>query len=195
MARRDSRRSGGDAGSVLMSATALAAVFGALAIGGADRAHAHAQMPDREIAEVVRAYSIPAGRMSTALNRLADASGVLIVYDTSLTRTMRTRGLEGAHTLNAALERLLSGTGLNYEVAADGKSVLIVLAQNDGVRSDAAARRQLPTIDVGAEPGRAAAARRTGAGEKGEPKIASEGYVVHDASTATKTDVPINRRR
>jgi len=150
MAKRVSRRSG-DAGSMLMGATALATVLGAFTLGGADGAHAHAQMPDREIAEIVRDYAIPAGRMSTALTRLADASGVVIVYDTSLTRSLTTHGLEGAHTLNAALRKLLSGSGLNYEVAADGKSVLIVLAQNDAVRNDAGGAEALPTIDIGAE--------------------------------------------
>ncbi|CAN2535587.1 Metal-pseudopaline+receptor+CntO [Methylocapsa aurea] len=175
-----------------MGATALATVLGALAIGGAGDARAHAQMPDKEIVAIVRAYSIPAGRMSTALTRLADTSGVLIVYDTTLTRTLTTRGLEGTHTLNAALEKLLSGSGLNYEVAGDGKSVLIVLAQNDGVRSDAVGAEALPPIDVGAE-ARTPAERRDraygGAGAGQDPY--NKSYVLPNASTGTKTDTPV----
>ncbi|WP_051949080.1 TonB-dependent siderophore receptor [Methylosinus sp. PW1] len=173
-----------------MGATALATVLGALAIGGADDARAHAQMPDKEIVEIVRAYSIPAGRMSTALTRLADTSGVLIVYDTTLTRTLRTGGLEGTHTLNAALERLLSGSGLNYEVAADGKSVLIVLAQNDGQRNDAGAE-PLPTIDIGAENGRRVE-DRGGRARGGSGDGAREtGYARSSTSSATRTDTPL----
>jgi iron complex outermembrane receptor protein len=184
------RRGGVEGG--FMGATALVTAMSAFAFGGADDARAHARLPEREIVEIVRSYQIPAGRMSTALNRLADASGVLIVYDTALTRALKTRGVEGTHTLNAALEKLLSGTELSYEVAADGKSVLIVLAQNDaGARSDAGGAEALPPIDVGAADAPAAATRRAGTRAAGEPKIASEGYVVRDASTATKGDIPL----
>ena len=135
-----------------MGATALVTALSALAFGaGADGAHAHAQMPEKEIAAAVRSYQIPAGRVSTALNQLADESGVQIVYDTGLTRSLKTRGLTGPHTLGAALAKLLSGTGLHYELSEDGKSVLIVLAQNDtGTRTDASGAEALPPIDVGA---------------------------------------------
>jgi iron complex outermembrane recepter protein len=136
----------------LMGATALVTAFGALAFGaGADGAHAHAQMPERELSANVRVYEIPAGTMSTALNRLADESGVQIVYDSQLTRALTTRGLSGRHTLNAALSRLLSGTHLNYELSDDGKSAVIVLAQADnGVRNDArnGEMEPLPPIDI-----------------------------------------------
>jgi iron complex outermembrane receptor protein len=175
-----------------MGATALATALSALAIGGADGAHAHAQIPPREIVEIVRAYSIPPGRMSTALNRLADASGVLIVYDTALTRALTTRGLEGTHSLNKALEKLLSGTGLNYEVAADGTSVLIVLAQNDGMRNDASGAEALPTIDIGAEQSGAA---HSGGGQgrgrgAGDPSRET-GYARSSTASATRTDTPL----
>jgi iron complex outermembrane receptor protein len=175
-----------------MGATALATALSALAIGGADGALAHAQMPAREIVEIVRAYSIPPGRMSTALNRLADTSGVLIVYDTALTRALTTRGLEGTHSLGKALAALLSGTGLNYEVAADGRSVVIVLAQNDGMRNDASGAEALPTIDIGAEQSGAA---RNGGGQgrgrgAGDPSRET-GYARSSTSSATRTDTPL----
>jgi iron complex outermembrane recepter protein len=175
-----------------MGATALVTAMSAFAFGGVVDARAHGRLPEREIVEIVRAYSIPAGRMSTALNRLADASGVLIVYDTALTRALKTRGVDGTHSLNAALEKLLSGTELNYQVAADGKSVLIVLAQNDaGVRSDAAAEA-LPPIDVGAERAAPAERKRSGYGGAGPGQDPyNKTYVLQNASTGTKTDTPV----
>lgn len=173
-----------------MGATALATALSALAIGGADGAHAHAQMPAREIVEIVRAYSIPPGRMSTALNRLADTSGVLIVYDTALTRTLTTRGVEGTHSLNEALETLLAGTRLNYEVAADGRSVLIVLAQNDAARNDASGAEALPTIDIGAEQPDGASRRSASRPALPQTLEQRDSYVVVTSSTATKMDIP-----
>ncbi|ATQ67428.1 MULTISPECIES: TonB-dependent siderophore receptor [Methylosinus] len=174
-----------------MGATALVTAMSAFAFGGANDARAHAQLPEREIVEIVRAYSIPAGRMSTALNRLADASGVLIVYDTALTRSVTTRGLNGARTLNAALEELLSGTRLGYDVAADGKTVMIVLAQNDtGVRSDAGAET-LPTIDIGAEQNAPGARNGGGRGRGAGDPSRETGYTRSATTSATRTQTPL----
>lgn len=135
-----------------MGVAIVATTLSALALGpGADGAQAHARMPPSELAAAVSNYEIPAGSVATALNRLADASGAQIVYDARLTRAMRTAGLSGRHRLDEALGRLLSGTGLDYELAADGRTVSILLAQADtGTRNDAGFET-LPPIDIGAE--------------------------------------------
>jgi iron complex outermembrane receptor protein len=146
-----------------MGTFVVSATLGVVALG-ADSARAHAQMPERERAAAVRSYEIPGGSVSTALNRLADESGAQIVYDSRLTRSIKTRGLSGRHTLGQALSRLLSGTGLEYEVAADERRVSIVLAQaSTGTRTDASGARALPPIDVGA----AREQRRVAAGARG----------------------------
>jgi iron complex outermembrane receptor protein len=172
----------------MMCATAIATAMSALAFAShADRAQAHGQMSEKDIAEIMRSYDIPAGLVSTALNSVADQSGVRIVYDSRLTGAHRTSGLSGRRNLSDALSEVLSGTGLSYELAPNGKSVLIVLAQADnGVRSDGA--EALPPIDVGAESPAGAGGRAT---HSGEPKTPEEAYIVDNAKAATKTDAPI----
>ncbi|MBY6242601.1 TonB-dependent receptor [Methylosinus sp. Sm6] len=174
-----------------MGATALVTAMSALALGSADDARAHGQLPHEDVVEIVRSYEIPAGRMSTALNRLADASGVLIVYDAALTSALTTRGLSGVRTLSAALDALLSGTRLGYDVAADGKSVMIVLAQNDkGVRGDAGAET-LPAIDIGAEQNAPAARNGGGRGRGAGDPSRETGYARSSTASATRTQTPL----
>lgn len=144
-----------------MGVVVVGATLSALAFG-ADGASAHARMPQHELTEAARAYDIPASSVASALNRLADESGAQIVYDSRLTRAMRTPGLSGRHTLAQALARLLSGTGLDYEVAADGRSATILLAQAGGTRNDAGGAQALPPIDVGAAQPRQEAAQGGG---------------------------------
>jgi iron complex outermembrane receptor protein len=176
----------------MMSATAIVTAMGAFALaGGTDRAQAHAQMSEKEIAEIVRAYDIPAGPVSTALNRLADESGVHIVYDSRLTRWVRTKGITGRHKLSEALSELLSGTGLHYELSHDGNSALIVLAQAGGTRNDAGASgaTPLPTIDIGPEQ-----KENVGGGAGGAPRGPGDrhtGYKAESASSAMKMDTPL----
>jgi iron complex outermembrane receptor protein len=177
----------------MMGATAILTAMGALAFGSnADRAEAHAQMPQKEIAEIVRSYDIPAGPISTALNSVADASGVRIVYDSRLTRSYRTRGVSGSHSLAAALSEVLSGTGLSYELSPNGKSVLIVLAQAGDTRNDASAggATPLPTIDIGSEPNRPTSRPGSGAGSQG-PGDRHTGYNAVRAPSTLKTDTPL----
>ncbi len=143
-----------------MGATAIATALSAL-VFGQEPAIAHVAMPEAELAAAVRSYEIPAGSVAAALNRLADATGAQLVYKSRLTRDLTTRGLSGAFTLEDALDRLLAGTGIGYRLTRDGRSVAIVLAQNETTRNDAGAVA-LPPIDVAGERERAlrAAARR-----------------------------------
>lgn len=175
-----------------MGATAIVTAMSALAFGSnAERAEAHAQMSQREIAEIVRRYDIPAGPISTALNSIADASGVRIVYDSRLTRSHRTGGLSGPHNLAEALSEVLSGTGLSFELSPNGKSVLIVLAQAGGTRTDAneVGATPLPTIDIGSERDRPRGAGRPGSGLG--PGDRRTGYSADSAPTTLKMDAPL----
>jgi iron complex outermembrane receptor protein len=165
----------------------LAAAMGAMAFGAEAPAAAHARMQASQLAAEVRSYAIPAGTIGMALNRLAEENGVQMVFLAGLTRNAKTGGLKGDYTLGAALDALLGGTGLSYRLADDEREVFIVLAQNDGVRNDASGAEALPPIDVGAE------APPTRSNSSGEPKTPAEGYVVTNATTAMKTDVPLRQ--
>jgi iron complex outermembrane receptor protein len=131
----------------------------------------------------VQDYAIPAGSVALALNRLADKSGAQLVYDAGLTRTIKTRGLKGRHTLGEALDKVLSGTGLAYRLAPNGTTVAIMLAENDtGTQTDAGAVA-LPAVEVTAS----GSGGDGGPGGPGDPAA----YSVPNSSTATKTDTPI----
>lgn len=137
-----------------MGATAIATALSALVFGQGTPAIAHVAMPEAELSAAIRSYEIPAGSVDHALNRLADTTGAQLVYKSRLTRDLKTSGLSGAFTLEDALDRLLAGTGIGYRLTRDGRSVAIVLAQNETTHNDASAV-PLPTIDIAGQRERA----------------------------------------
>jgi len=68
----------------------------------------------------LRAYDIPAGALSDALNSFAEQSGVQLTYEASLTQGLRTGGLRGSFAPRDAISRLLSGTGLAARSSSEG---------------------------------------------------------------------------
>ncbi|MGO9772060.1 MAG: secretin and TonB N-terminal domain-containing protein, partial [Roseiarcus sp.] len=195
-----------------MGTALAAAALGAFTIGADAPAAAHAQMPPAEVAAEVKSYEIPAGSVAAALNRLAEKNGMQMLYRSGLTRKAETRGLSGAYALDAALDKLLAGTGLTWRLAKNGRTVSIILAQNStGTQTDAvpAGAEALPTIDVGAarpvvggpgegqgtNPGIEAAGSATGAGSYGGAGPAQDpynhSYVLPDSSVGTRTDTPV----
>lgn len=68
------------------------------------------------IAEAVpeRTYDIPAGPLAPALIRLADQSGLQLLYGAEVTAGVRTGGVRGRYTPRQALDRLFAGTGTTY---------------------------------------------------------------------------------
>lgn len=164
------------------------AAMGVLTIGaGAADSPAQASIPARERLGWIQKYEIPPGSMATALNTFAYVSGLHIAYDARVTERLTTSGLDGAFSTKDGLDRLLRGSGLAYRFADNGRSVSIVLAQNDtGVRTDASGATALPTIDVGRE----ARSERGAAGVRG-PGDRATGYSAPSATSALKTDTPI----
>lgn len=168
-----------------MGSAIAAAAVGLLMTGaGSSGSPAEAAIAPEERAGVVKFYRMSDAPLTEALTALADRNGLRLSYDARLTRGVRARGLSGRYTLEDALRALLQGTALSYKLADNGRTVLIVLAQNDGVRSDATGAEALPPIDVGAEqrPARGGSARMGTGGETG--------YVTPTTSTATKMNIP-----
>jgi iron complex outermembrane receptor protein len=139
----------------------------------------------------VQSYDIPSGPMATALNTFAYVNGLHLAYEARVTESLRTGGLVGAFSTKEGLDRLLRGTGLGYRFSDNGRSVSIILAQNDGVRSDASGAEPLPPIDVGAETPQGRAGGQ-GSGQRGADGSADPtAYRISSTSTATKTRTPI----
>lgn len=66
------------------------------------------------------AFSVPAGPLSAALGTFGAQAGVMVASDPGLTAGVTTRGVSGVHGVDAALERLLLGTGLQAVARAEG---------------------------------------------------------------------------
>lgn len=187
----------------LAGTTVIAIGIGMKAAGFGTPAVAHASMTQKELAEAVRNYQIPQGSMDLALNRLADESGVRMIYRSQLTEKLKTSGLTGNYTLTGALDALLLGTGLHYRLSESGESVSVVLAQAGDVVNDASPRgaHSLPTIDVGAAQAQPAqpASRGGGSGRYGAGASNGKGalggrltgYNAATATSALKMDAPI----
>jgi len=82
-------------------------------------------------------FDIPAQPLSQALNQLAVRSDREILFSPALTRGKRSPALSGVFTPEAALERLLAGSGLT--VRLEGRSFLVVPGPREAAPEVAAA--------------------------------------------------------
>ncbi|MGH8474265.1 MAG: secretin and TonB N-terminal domain-containing protein, partial [Methylococcales bacterium] len=122
-----------------------------------------------------QSYDIPAGPLASALNRLAETAGLQLVYDTDLTESLSSHGLNGNYTWEQALDRLLRGSGLSYRIAENG-AVSIEKPPAKVNRTDEAA---LPKVKV------------VGTAGYDSTDPYNPDYNRPNATTATKTDTPI----
>ena len=187
-----------------MGSTVAAMAFGALAMGaGTSGSPAQASISPEERGGPVQTYRIPSGSMGAALNTFADKSGLHVLYESRVTERLKTPGLSGSYSVRDGLARLLSGSGLSYRIAENGRAVSIMLAQNDtGAQTNAvpAGAEPLPTIDVGAA---RPVAGGPGEGQGTSPGIAGlgaldsnsgdrlTGYSAPNAVSAMKVDTPV----
>lgn len=101
---------------------------------------AHSQMSDRQI-------SVPAGPLTSALNRLAAQTGLQILFDAQLANGKTTRGAQGSLTARQALIEVLAGTGLNARFTG-ANSATIAGPANVDASAVPAGSIMLDTIDV-----------------------------------------------
>lgn len=79
---------------------------------------------------VLSGLNIPAGPLSQSLSAFAQASGITLSYSPQLVQGLRSNGLQGAISVEAALDSLLGGTGLTARRGNAG--YVIVDASDDG---------------------------------------------------------------
>lgn len=135
----------------------------ALMVGATLPAPAGAQAPQAPIS-----LSIPAQDLGSALTAFADKAGLRLLFPSNLVAGRRSPGLSGTFTPDAAMARLLQGTGLVYRFTR-GNTVTISAPTASGDDGGAIA---LGVIDV------------TGAG-------ADQQLVALATSAGTKTDTPL----
>jgi|SRR5690606_22152640 len=96
-----------------------------------------ATMTTAACAQAVRDFDIPAGRLEPALVAFASQADVQLLYTAELVGGLQTEGVVGRHSPEAALTRLLEGTGISWSTARPG---VIVLRRPQASRAEEAAR-------------------------------------------------------
>ncbi len=76
-------------------------------------------------------YHIPAGKLSTALTRFANTSGVLLSVDGDILKNKTTSGLKGDFSTSQALQKLLRGSGLTAKFGKDNSVRIVAVPKHD----------------------------------------------------------------
>ena len=125
--------------------------------------------------EAVQNYDIPAQPLQSALQKVADQSGIALFFPESLVAGKSGPALKGQYGAREALEKLLLGSGLTYTfTAADAVSIKSAADQ-----LNKADPQTLPKVNVVG----------SAADDVKDPYNAD--YVLPEASSGTKTDTPI----
>lgn len=75
-------------------------------------------------AQASRGYDIPAGTLEDVLGRFGREAGVLLSFRPDVTQGLASPGLRGSYTVQAGLQQLLAGTGIQARPQAAGGYVL-----------------------------------------------------------------------
>ncbi|MGV1953903.1 TonB-dependent hemoglobin/transferrin/lactoferrin family receptor [Agrobacterium sp. 22-214-1] len=146
---------------VLLATTAVAVSFATpvLAQTGADTANS--QRPGGEQG-ATRPFNIPAQSLSSVVGAFGRQSGLQVTLATPAAGNVRTNAVTGSFTVLEALSRLLAGTGVNFRIAGNGRTVVIGTGQS--------------TVDLSAAEGTTVLETITLTGKTGRNSIAGSGY-------------------
>lgn len=89
-----------------------------------------AQQQDSSPRAALYDFNIPAGDLSGAIATLGAVTGLVIIVDSDRLERSRTQGLQGRYSADAALARLLYGTGLSHRFVS-ANQVRLVAAPAD----------------------------------------------------------------
>jgi iron complex outermembrane recepter protein len=162
----------------IFTRSALARAISHITLGGA-AVLAIASLPSMALAQPAaaqaRSYSIPPGPLEDTLNRFGREAGILLSFTPETTAGLRSPGLQGSYSVQAGLDTLLVGSGLQATRQPNGSYVLNKVQAGTAVTGEA----KLPVVTV-----TASAEQETAWGPV-------NGYVAKRSATATKTDTPI----
>ena len=121
-------------------------------------------------------FDIPAQSLTSALALYGVQSGLQITVDGALVRSLEGRAVTGTMRADTALEVLLGGSGLNYDVTGDG--TVVIEALQTGAAADG---EVLDPVRVEA----------TGVELSGPNDAITHSFVANRSRTASKTDTPV----
>ncbi|TCK03676.1 TonB-dependent siderophore receptor [Marinobacterium mangrovicola] len=87
------------------------------------------------------AFNVPAGKLSSALNRFSEQAGLYLTGNGELTANLNSSGLNGSYSVREGLNLLLQGTGISYRFSDDRTVTLLR-------QSTSSAETTLPTLFV-----------------------------------------------
>lgn len=154
--------------SALMMTTALVPVLLATPV--------MAQQAGQNSLENQHDFDIPAQSLTRALAQFGVQSGLQVTVDGALVRGLEGRAITGTMRADTALEVLLGGTGLNYDVTGDG--TVVIEALQTGAAADG---EVLDPVRVEA----------TGVELSGPNDAITDSFVANRSRTASKTDTPV----
>ncbi|QSA96007.1 TonB-dependent receptor [Methylococcus sp. EFPC2] len=128
--------------------------------------------------QALAAYDIPAQPLAGALTAFADQANIKLMFESALTRGLRTRGVSGKLSRDAALNQLLEGTGLGYRYTGD-ETVTLERATVPRLQPNKAEPPALPTVKV------------TGKVAYDPTDPFNRDYAAAKASSVTKTETPL----
>nr|WP_238379992.1 TonB-dependent siderophore receptor [Janthinobacterium sp. Marseille] len=114
----------------------------------------------------VRTYTVPAGSLTSALNRFGRDAGIMLSFSSETTNKLQSKGLNGSYTITAGLQALLAGSGLEAVRQANGGYTLqasLQSSQQDAVLAPVTVRAQ---ADETTEGSGSYTTRATGAGTR-----------------------------
>lgn len=127
-------------------------------------------------AQITASYAIPAGSLDSGLLKFGTVSGVQVLYNSSITRGLRTSGVRGNLAPQAALAKLLVGTGLSFRFTGPAK--VTISGQADvGSAVAAVGATALAPIEI--------------QGSKESAWGPVNGIVATRSASGTKTDTPL----
>lgn len=125
-------------------------------------------------AETVRRYAIPAGQLTTSLNRFGRDADILLSFSAQITNDLQGKALNGTYTVPAALKILLGDTGLEAVRQPNGGYTLRQAPRLTASVADAV----LPAVTVTGQ-------------QQENPTGPVAGYLAKRSATGTKTDTPL----
>lgn len=120
-------------------------------------------------------FNIPAQNLNAAILSFADKAGLQVFYDTARVQGLKSGGVTGTFTSQAALARILAKTGLSYRFT--GPTSVTISGSQGGDTASAGDATALAPIIV------------QGSAENAWGPV--RGYVATQSATGTKSDTPL----
>ncbi|MDA5636785.1 MULTISPECIES: TonB-dependent receptor [Agrobacterium] len=146
---------------VLLATTAVIVSFATPVLAQTGAGATNSQRPGGEQG-ATRPFNIPAQSLSSVVGAFGRQSGLQVTLATPAAGNVRTNAVTGSFTVREALSRLLAGTGVNFRIAGNGRTVVIGTGQS--------------TVDLSAAEGTTVLETITLTGKTGRNSIAGSGY-------------------